>query len=416
MNKKKKQFDKFKLKLKNLYFKKLLSIVNNRQNFNLQVEKNIPETNLEENKKGFTKSESIVYVKNEAKPNLVVNKIFNKLPNILNEFSSNINNYSFSKIELLKDKFLKTNNKINLKQSTFEKQENKNKITPNIIKNQLNNNIINSINTNSTIENNIVKNNTTNSIFTNTIEKVKDVKNKIYKFVDNIKFKYIEKPNEIKNINLTKNIQPSNEIDIKTHFIPSNDQIKTIKEKIIKTPSQNIIQNSKKYVTQNLVTKIFNNKENSEVKELEKQNTVYVLPAFQDGSDAPLQNDIIGKIHKNELILNEKQTRRLIGDRSGILPNEPSTNLTPNLPAKEDSQEVQEINTKRSDFIKNDSYEDSVVKPEQNIQPSDMQTNSTPEIPMNKNRLHIKKSLRNDLKNEIIQKNKMIPDWRSSYG
>jgi hypothetical protein len=430
MNKKKKQFDKLKLKLKNLYFKKLLSIVHNKPNLNLTIEKNTSNQDLQEPSKDGKKSDSVVYVKDNTKPNIVINKIFNNLPDIVNKFGSQITNFSISKLNLAKEnlKSITNANTAKLNSSNFKVD----KKIPNLIsinKEQPSYNYetiqnSSSQNVNQNLSNKIEKNTYTNlesvtnnnSIFTNTSEKINEVKNKIYKFVNNLKFKYIEKPNEIKNINLNQIIQPSNEIDIKTHFIPSEKQIKTIKEKLITSPSQNFIQNTKKYVSENLVSKIFNVNNNSETNKLEKQNNVYVLPAFQDGSDTPLENDIIGKIHKNELILNEKETRRLVGDRSGIVPNEPNTDLTPKSVAKENHQEVQDINIKSSDFIKNDSFQDTLLKPEQKIDSSEMFTDSVQEVPVNKNRLHIKRSLRNTLKNDIIQKNRMIPDWRSSYG
>jgi hypothetical protein len=430
MNKKKKQFDKLKLKLKNLYFKKLLSIVHNKPNLNLTIEKNTSNQDLQEPSKDGKKSDSVVYVKDNTKPNIVINKIFNNLPDIVNKFGSQITNFSISKLNLAKEnlKSITNANTAKLNSSNFKVD----KKIPNLIsinKEQPSYNYetiqnSSSQNVNQNLSNKIEKNTYTNlesvtnnnSIFTNTSEKINEVKNKIYKFVNNLKFKYIEKPNEIKNINLNQIIQPSNEIDIKTHFIPSEKQIKTIKEKLITSPSQNFIQNTKKYVSENLVSKIFNVNNNSETNKLEKQNNVYVLPAFQDGSDTPLENDIIGKIHKNELILNEKETRRLVGDRSGIVPNEPNTDLTPKSVAKENPQEVQDINIKSSDFIKNDSFQDTLLKPEQKIDSSEMFTDSVQEVPVNKNRLHIKRSLRNTLKNDIIQKNRMIPDWRSSYG
>jgi hypothetical protein len=430
MNKKKKQFDKLKLKLKNLYFKKLLSIVHNKPNLNLTIEKNTSNQDLQEPSKDGKKSDSVVYVKDNTKPNIVINKIFNNLPDIVNKFGSQITNFSISKLNLAKEnlKSITNANTAKLNSSNFKVD----KKIPNLIsinKEQPSYNYetiqnSSSQNVNQNLSNKIEKNTYTNlesvtnnnSIFTNTSEKINEVKNKIYKFVNNLKFKYIEKPNEIKNINLNQIIQPSNEIDIKTHFIPSEKQIKTIKEKLITSPSQNFIQNTKKYVSENLVSKIFNVNNNSETNKLEKQNNVYVLPAFQDGSDTPLENDIIGKIHKNELILNEKETRRLVGDRSGIVPNEPNTDLTPKSVAKENPQEVQDINIKSSDFIKNDSFQDTLLNPEQKIDSSEMFTDSVQEVPVNKNRLHIKRSLRNTLKNDIIQKNRMIPDWRSSYG
>ena len=430
MNKKKKQFDKLKLKLKNLYFKKLLSIVHNKPNLNLTIEKNTSNQDLQEPSKDGKKSDSIVYVKDNTKPNIVINKIFNNLPDIVNKFGSQISNFSISKLNLAKEisKSITNANTAKLNSSNFKVD----KKIPNLIsinKEEPSYNYetvqnSNSQNVNQNLSNKIEKNTYTNlesvtnnnSIFTNTSKKINEVKNKIYKFVNNLKFKYIEKPNEIKNINLNQIIQPSNEIDIKTHFIPSEKQIKTIKEKLITSPSQNFIQNTKKYVSENLVSKIFNVNNNSETNKLEKQNNVYVLPAFQDGSDTPLENDIIGKIHKNELILNEKETRRLVGDRSGIVPNEPNTDLTPKSIEKQDSQEVQDMKINSSDFEKNDSFQDKILKPDQKIEPSEMVTKSAAEVPIDKNRLHIKKSLRNTLKTDIIQKNRMIPDWRSSYG
>jgi len=457
MNKKKKQFDKLKLKLKNLYFKKLLSIVHNKPNLNLTIEKNTSNQDLQEPSKDGKKSDSVVYVKDNTKPNIVINKIFNNLPDIVNKFGSQISNFSISKLNLAKEisKSITNANTAKLNSSNFKvdkkipnlisinkeepsynyetvqnsnsqnvNQNLSNKIEKNTYTNLESVTNSNSQNVNQNLSNKIEKNTYTNlesvtnnnSIFTNTAEKINEVKNKIYKFVNNLKFKYIEKPNEIKNINLNQIIQPSNEIDIKTHFIPSEKQIKTIKEKLITSHSQNFIQNTKKYVSENLVSKIFNVNNNSETNKLEKQNNVYVLPAFQDGSDTPLENDIIGKIHKNELILNEKETRRLVGDRSGIVPNEPNTDLTPKSIEKQDSQEVQDMKINSSDFEKNDSFQDKILKPDQKIEPSEMVTKSAAEVPIDKNRLHIKKSLRNTLKTDIIQKNRMIPDWRSSYG
>lgn len=314
MKNKKLEFEKLKTKLKSLFFKKLLSVIPNSVDVNLTEEKIETESDS-------VKSDNTPKIEKQLKTVFIKNSPSSKL-NL-----TNIEKINPDKTNL---KFLPIkDNKVNVNKlfKTTNINKSNNIINKNII---LNEKVLNK-------ENKIIKNQN-NYLFEDNTKKL----NKSFNFYKNVKMKYVEKPDQIKNLNFN-NVENQNfEIDLKKITIPSKEQLKNIQNKLKLTPTKsklasnakklqksNIIE-SKKLYKNNINNKFFNiNYLSNGIKTFEKQKVIYALPAFEDGTDGqPVKNDMIAKIHEKEIILNKTESKNYTENR--FIKNDNTKNLSEN--------------------------------------------------------------------------------------
>jgi len=407
MKNKKLEFEKLKSKLKSLFFKKLLSIIPNSIDANLTEEKieGQEESNTSTDSPKIEKQLKTVFIKNSPNSKLNITKI-EKLTPQKNDFELLPQNEKISKI-----------NKIFKNSNNYE-------ITNNIHKNIILNN------KNINLEKKIIKNKN-NYIF----EDNKKQSNRSFEFYKNVQFKYIERPDQIKNLNFN-NIENKNfEIDLKKITIPSKEQLMTIQKKLRLTPNKTKITNSKNYsnrsniinnkkIYKNYSNKLFNldyiiNENN---KTFEKQKLIYALPAFEEGTDGqPVKNDMIAKIHEKEIILNKNESKNYTENKfvkNENVKNLTQTNITNNnmqsdAPASTDNKinNLIGVAMDSSDPLSANFDTNKNVKESQKI--DEMSANTS--TPFDKSKLYIK-----DIEQPLFIVNQGLkqksPIWRTSVG
>jgi len=334
MKNKKIEFEKLKNKLKKLFFKRLIQVESFNNSINLI--KNVP---LEENnEKTFDK----VVANTKDKPFNVIKNIKNENfePKNIEKINNIITYSSISsksdKKQPLKLEYNKKNAKnIGYNQKNIEKYQldkislEANKSESSSSKFILNKNINNSKNTNKTFE--------------------------LFK---NYNIKLITKPEQIKNLNIENIYNQEFEIDEKKITIPSKDQLKKLQQNVklnkadlkkgnnvklnknkIESQRSNIkkIENHTSYVNKNnlISNKQIQNKNyvinfsKFNPTNIEKNKIIYALPAYQEGTGGTTTTESIGKIHKGEVILSQKESQSF---SERLMKNTPNTNLSINKP------------------------------------------------------------------------------------
>ena len=205
------------------------------------------------------------------------------------------------------------------------------------------------------------------------------------------------------------------EIDAKDAFIPSKQQLYTIKRlvnyKKLEKP---------KIIRANKIESVRKNLTSSNT--VLKDNKVYVLPAFQRGTNGPLEQDVVGKIHKGETILTSKETKQYLKPKQIVKDEKPINlaylkNLKPEMVASDTTSKVA-VNIK--DPNPKPKILDEVEKvrtptPKEIVEEINNIANSA--VTFNKLSQVIKNNLAEPslyYKDEI--KNKMSPVWRTSLG
>lgn len=334
MKNKKIEFEKLKNKLKKLFFKRLIQVESFNNSINLI--KNVPSE--ENNEKTFdkvvanTKDKSFIVVKNIKNENFQPKNI-EKINNIITYSSISSKSEKKQPLKLEYDK--KNAKNIGYNQKNIEKHQlDKISLEPNKSESSsskfiLNKNINNSKNTNKTFE--------------------------LFK---NYNIKLITKPEQIKNLNIENIYNQEFEIDEKKITIPSKDQLKKLQQNVklnkadlkkgnnvklnknkIESQRSNIqkIENHTSYVNKNnlISNKQIQNKNyvinfsKFNPTNIEKNKIIYALPAYQEGTGGPTTNESIGKIHKGEVILSQKESQSF---SERLMKNTPNTNLSINKP------------------------------------------------------------------------------------
>jgi hypothetical protein len=360
MKNKKIEFEKLKNKLKKLFFKRLIQVESFNNSINLI--KNVPSE--ENNEKTFdkvvanTKDKSFIVVKNIKNENFEPKNI-EKINNIITYSSISSKSDKKQPLKLEYDK--KNAKNIGYNQKNIEKHQlDKISLEPNKSESSsskfiLNKNINNSKNTNKTFE--------------------------LFK---NYNIKLITKPEQIKNLNIQNIYNQEFEIDEKKITIPSKEQLKKLQKNVklnkadlkkgnnvqlnktviekgnnvqlnktviekgnnvklnknkIESQRSNIqkIENHTSYVNKNnlISNKQIQNKNyvinfsKFNPTNIEKNKIIYALPAYQEGTGGPTTTESIGKIHKGEVILSQKESKSF---SERLMKNTPNTNLSINKP------------------------------------------------------------------------------------
>jgi hypothetical protein len=347
MKNKKIEFEKLKNKLKKLFFKRLIQVESFNNSINLI--KNVPSE--ENNEKTFdkvvanTKDKSFIVVKNIKNENFEPKNI-EKINNIITYSSISSKSDKKQPLKLEYDK--KNAKNIGYNQKNIEKHQlDKISLEPNKSESSsskfiLNKNINNSKNT-----------------------------NKKFELFKNYNIKLITKPEQIKNLNIENIYNQEFEIDEKKITIPSKDQLKKLQQNVklnkadlkkgnnaqlnkadieksnnvklnknqIQSQRSNIkkIQNHISYVNKNnlISNKQIQNKNylinfsKFNPTNIEKNKIIYALPAYQEGTGGPTTTESIGKIHKGEVILSQKESQSF---SERLMKNTPNTNLSINKP------------------------------------------------------------------------------------
>ena len=420
MKNKKKQFEALKNRLKNLYFKKSLEISKKYNAFKLMVERKPEQYNLEIEPKEKIK-EKILFVHPQGLP-----KLQNKSKADKKSF-----NFATNKLKLFNPKvFNKTSN---------DKIINKNVIEKSIVFNNMVNETSNEtkfinnkekiekiINNYSTKTKNIYSVNKEKNQQTKQILPVNNKKTKKSKEIPsvnnyyNTKIKFIDKPQDFKKIDPDQ-IENKVNFDLKTIYIPSKEEIINIKNFVTKN------QNTKKSNTQkniNIInnfttTKNINNTANNKkINSIDK--TVYAIPAYYDGTGGPLKQDTIAKLHKNEIVLSEKQTKKLQNPSENIIKNENTQDLKPvqkietnqnqKSTEKEKISSIQNIDSEKQ---KNSDLKGFITDDLTNIMK--MNQSNEPTV-IDKQLTSIDQNLRKPLFLDLEPKNKSLPVWRATIG
>lgn len=393
MKNKKKQFEALKSRLKNLYFKKALSIQKKLNVFKLLIEKqenlvNLPTVEKIKNKQvtQIVADTKIPKLKNvELKS--VAPKIYNHfIKNIVQKIHSSVKNY---KIEPIAKNY-----------STNYKIESNSSSTPNI---KVSPRILNV----STVKN---KNYTSQNI------------NKVTNNFDKLSFsniKFVEKPDQIKNIKPDEILNTTN-YDIKTLYIPSKEELINIRNNVVNRKEIKLSSVTNRPQTKNVVQ---TNNNNSSITNKKVNKSVYVLPAYYDGTGEPVKNDTIARIHKNEVVLSANQVKSLKGNQSGVVKNKTNDNLKP--PSQNtisdtsiDTADNKTIIPNSNNLTQKSEHKESLVKdviPNENI--NLFRLNNAADTPqLDKNITSIEKNLSQPLFFTQDYKNKSLPVWRATFG
>jgi hypothetical protein len=407
MKNKKKHFEALKSKLKNLYFKKALSIQKKANVFKLLVEK---QQNLYDiGRDGKEKTKETVWLKNDSKiPNI-------KTVGLSKSSSANAVQINKNVIEKIYNNFK------NLSIENISKVENKNYKNESISKNSKNYIIQPIVNNNTTQE--ITNNRQVRMV--NRKENKNETINKIDSSTNNFhqlsltKVEFLEKPEQIKNLKPDQ-ILNTTSYDVKTLYIPSKSELINIKNNIINKKDNRLVTTIVS-PQQKVTNKTINNNPIMNSKTVNK--SVYVLPAYYDGTDGPVKQDTIARIHKNEVVLSANEAKNLKGEQSGIVKNDVQNNLR--LPEKTNfnQNEIKTSNNQQSQ--QNEKYpvptneqNESLIKdviPNEAI--NSMRLNSATEsTQIDKELISIEKNLGKPVYFSSDYKNKSLPVWRVILG
>lgn len=418
MKSKKLQFEKLKNKLKNIFFRKLIQVVNNSPKLNLLKEHYDSDNNeiIDKDNKKELKEKSIFVIKNIDNKDFILSNN-QKINNSKNIIISKEKENNISKISL-DPKKLTSSNKIKELSKPFLFKNN-------IIKNNL---VYDKKNNN----NYITKNLNTNKL---------DV-NKTFNVFKNYNIKLLQKPNDVKNLKIENIFNQNFELDNKDFTIPSKEQLKILKDKLklnkadinknnktpfniskIKKPivkekiskiSKNIFTNKVLNYNRsnNLTSNIFNFSSINPIN-IDKNKTLYALPAYQEGTDGPVSMESIGKIHAGEMILNKKQSASF---SKNLMKTELSSDLKIKRPPT-DSEPEQETTAKLEANSTNENSVSSAIPMDDNAKAlaKDKILNNIPNE-ISKPDLLIKEKVESPLFINSVIKKQSLPSWRTTVG
>lgn len=416
MKNKKIEFEKLKNKLKNLFFKRLIQVVNSNNSINLV--KNEENTNIDE------KSSDPVIANSKAKPVLIIKNVKNEsfIPQNIEKITKLSNFSSFSNNTKEKSPIKLISKKIsNKKFDIFDKNNEKFKLnTINLESTKLDKQKIDYIK--------------------NKDNKSRNISNKSFEIFKNFNIKLISKPNDIKNLNIENVYNQDFEIDEKKITIPSKSQLKNLKENIKlnkadinKTNTTKLKTNSKQLNKSN-ITKIQNNisynKRNNLISTtknvnknfsinfskfnpttVEKNKIIYALPAYQEGTGGPTTTESIGKIHKGEVILSKKESQSF---SEKLMKNVPNTNLAINKPQISGEEKYSELEVTPSDPYNPDKPIIPISESIRSEVTAKAQAKETNEI--YKPDLLIKEKIDSPLFINSVIKKQSPPSWRTTVG
>ena len=398
MKNKKKQFEALKNKLKNLYFKGSISVSRKNSPFHLLLEKEKDIFQLNPVEKIKTK-ETIWIKENKSLPDAAM--VATKKSKLqLETKPQTLKNIDTEAKEKNKTFFIHTK----------ENAANSPAKISTVQIDKITNNYTTKLDTRREIQNKTyTKYKNTNTSSNRNFTEIKN----------NIDIKYIEKPQDLKNLRPEQIMNDSRSVDIKKIYIPSRTEIIKLREKII---NKSIDRNSKFETTvQNNNTinnSIINRSEKTDIRPTITR-AVYALPAYADGSGGPLKTDMIGKIHQNEVILNANQTKNLTGSQSGILKSSNSPNLKPDSGSGIPQGSAMKISPTGIKEIKKEEKENkeenSNIVPNENI--TLLRNASLADTPqLDKLSTSIEANLGSPLFLRESAKNKLLPVWRAALG
>jgi hypothetical protein len=412
MKNKRKQFESLKNKLKNLYFKKSLNVVKKQNSFKLSIEKANENLNLSPDNPSKLKKESII--SKEIKPVNIVKNISRTIKNyitspIIKKYSLNFTNS--------KNTFTDNTNKKNYQLYNTPSENAKETSTPQY------KNTVNKSEKNVVVENTHNKF-TTNQLFTSNTENskiyenTKKIKNIVNKNNKNIRYdnnisstviKFIETPAEIKRIK-ENTIINNKSLDTNQFYFPSKTEFISLKKMI----------NNR---TDNNLSVINNNNENKT--QIVKNKVLYALPAYKEGSGI-VNKDVIAKIHKNEMVLSEKEIKSLKGNMKGVVKTEKNLNLAPtssspptapqSRPSGGDYESLFS-NSENTKTTKNDqAFTSPLEMREKELEVSEYLNTAIEIDPIDKNFNIIEDALEPSYHLSSDKKSKSLPVWRATMG
>jgi hypothetical protein len=418
MKNKKLQFEKLKNKLKNIFFKKLLQVVNTNPKLNL-VKDEYPADQIDINsneKIKESKDKSIAIIKNIKNKDLILSNN-EKIINLNKIIISKGKEKNLSKISLQP-------NKLDIANKDLYKKE---KI----------------LSTNSSFKQNLIHNktNTSNNFITKNFNVNKKNVNKTFNLFKSYNIKLLQKPNEIKNLKLESVNNQNFELDNKDFTIPSITQLKILKNKLklnradinqknistlknvnikeqkLKEKIKNISQHvsNKKILNVNKIqnnNRIFNFSTLNPIN-IDKNKILYALPAYQEGTNGPISTESIGKIHAGEMILNKKESASF---SKNLMKTELSTDLKIKRPSP-DLQSEQESTPKLEANSTNEFTPSSVIPMDDTskLLAKDKLLNSIPSE-LNKPDILIKEKIDAPLFLNSVIKKQSLPPWRTTVG
>ena len=184
-------------------------------------------------------------------------------------------------------------------------------------------------------------------------------------------------------------------------------------KKSFEPEKSSVINNIRESVTNNTINRNTTQNINAQTK-----TAVYALPAFADGTNGPLKSDTIGKMHRGEVVLTQKETKMLTGQNSGILKNESSVDLKPKSQPMVDNSEPDLVsaNLKKpesKETLPQEKTDDNIINEFGHILRGQRAANN-PVI--DQAAISIPKNVGKALHYDQDLKNKSLPVWRANVG
>jgi hypothetical protein len=223
--------------------------------------------------------------------------------------------------------------------------------------------------------------------------------------------KFIETPEQIKNIRLNQ-IYNTRSLDTNQFYFPSKVEFVSLKNLIQNKKDENLsVVNNPTRISNNNTTQ--NNSETTIV----KNKVLYALPAYKEGSDV-VKSDIIAKIHKNEMVLSEKQVKSMQGENSGVVKTETQLDLTPKKYTPNVSSPFHTQKEHEKTLMTVPSLPDVPSEDDENSQYIGMyrMNDAVEGNAFDKDFNAIKENLKKPLYLDSDQKNRSLPVWRATLG
>jgi hypothetical protein len=409
MSKNKKHLLKLADKLKKIYFKNSIKIVSKNINLNFNYERPL-EGSVEEIKKKTKegKNHSLKFYSKYNLPILSRELISKDIQNKDKTYLKNIKLVESKNKSLDYEKLPPTNQNNNLKYYKKTAGESS-KLETKKIRNNNNYYILPqkllSTGEKYNLNNKMIKSNRNDKLInSNLMDK---------KTTTKLKIKYIENPKDFKKISESTIANPTSEIDLKSIVAPSKQQLINIKNQLKaekKTNKERIVKVKKP---------IMLNKGNS-IPKLALDKVVYAIPGYEEGTNGPLKNDVIAKLHKNETVLNSGDTRRLFQSNKLM-----TKKNVPNLKYMEKEYENQKIALDETAKLQINPKNLKAKSVLEDIDERSKQINLTQNtlrdsidfLTFDFGFDRIASNLNDPLlHNEILKKDKMPPNWRASLG
>jgi hypothetical protein len=437
MSRKRKQFEALKSRLKSLYFKKGLVVSKRNVKFNLVAEKPEQSINLAPVEK--LKTKETIWMKNPDAPSKLSSvKLSGKKASSIERIAAGPRTLYIEKPTETKEvvnTVVKNNTEVQTpggpkesKQSTkTTKSANVKNSSVNIEKSYKFSNInletpITNVETVKQENTNVINNSKkyTKNYIVNTTRNYKTAPPNINMVKNNLEIKYIESPDELKKINVT-NIANSKSLDVRKIYIPSKTELVKLRETVLRETPKKSFEPEKSSVINNIRESVTNNTINRNTTQninAQTKTAVYALPAFADGTNGPLKSDTIGKMHRGEVVLTQKETKMLTGQNSGILKNESSVDLKPKSQPMVDNSEPDLVsaNLKKpesKETLPQEKTDDNIINEFGHILRGQRAANN-PVI--DQAAISIPKNVGKALHYDQDLKNKSLPVWRANVG